>query len=355
MNRTSINYLSDDGEERDLHYIRSQESGHDDDKRRRTSSTSSTAIIYDVYDEWDEFIVRGAPESDFSPPSPPPRPPGIRPPPTPPSTPLLLFLPGPRSTPSPTSPRTSTPPVGLGFSPSPGGEQLLIEASIVRGGGGYGTGADKPPTGPAGHVVQETEDIVFFPTLRKWRINHLALQASGVSPGQAPTARCPICRIRRLDIAELQPEPQPQPQPAGGPSRGEEESEYADELELERAVVLFCGHMFGRECLTAWLKCNDGTGQEYVCPACREDVCYASNGRADGCDHYVSGVYVDRCGGILRVPATRDEGGRVPDRCDRCRALEWTSRAARARVRGGGETVSDCSVGWGNRDVADGI
>ncbi|EJT76636.1 hypothetical protein GGTG_06553 [Gaeumannomyces tritici R3-111a-1] len=194
-----------------------------------------------------------------------------------------------------------------------------------------------PP--PVRDITQPAEEIAYLPSLRRWLLDSHTLQAMGAPTGPTPFAKCSICRLARLDIAELRPPPALPHGPAALPSEEEEEEEEDDDDDdHERAVVLFCGHMFGRKCLTSWLTSQLGSGGEYGCPVCKANVCYGSWGRADGCSHHVPGLDIDDCGGVLAVPRTRDEGGRLPDRCDRCRVMH-----------------DPAVVGWGNRDVADGI
>ena len=92
----------------------------------------------------------------------------------------------------------------------------------------------------------------------------------------------------------------------------------------EFAVVLPCGHMIGLGCLK---ECNRIRWENELpcrCPTCNFELRYR------GCYDTIQGILApaEEHHVLGRVPPTVPEGGQVPMRCNRCRAVE-VKRSAR--------------------------
>lgn len=75
----------------------------------------------------------------------------------------------------------------------------------------------------------------------------------------------------------------------------------------EQPALLPCGHFFGYECLSHWLKTKP------QCPLCRFDLKY------ELCNHYVTPRLIPSMEFLKGMPKTILEGGMIPDQCTTCR------------------------------------
>jgi Ring finger domain len=72
---------------------------------------------------------------------------------------------------------------------------------------------------------------------------------------------------------------------------------------VENAVMLPCGHVFGRECIGRWLE---GASSHQDCPNCRRRMVYSE------CGHHVRPVEIERKPRVVRE-------GEMPGKCGICR------------------------------------
>ncbi|KAI6372876.1 hypothetical protein MCOR25_003613 [Pyricularia grisea] len=132
-------------------------------------------------------------------------------------------------------------------------------------------------------------DFTFFPELRRW-VQKRESSSDRSASTQHPRAKCGICKASNLEIRELGQ--------FDGSTTGEE---------TEKAMVLPCGHMFGKDCLASWRSANQDS---FSCPTCRSSLVFNS------CKHTVPGLIL---GTAVDVPLTIPEGGRIPTYCNDCR------------------------------------
>ncbi|TLS25680.1 hypothetical protein PpBr36_07965 [Pyricularia pennisetigena] len=133
-------------------------------------------------------------------------------------------------------------------------------------------------------------DFSFFPELRRWVQKH-GSSWDRLASTHPPRAKCEICKASNLEIREL----------------GNIISSSTTGDETEKATVLPCGHMFGKDCLASWRSANE---DGFSCPTCRSSLIFSS------CGHTVPGLTVGR---TADVPLTSPEGGRIPTHCNDCR------------------------------------
>lgn len=85
-----------------------------------------------------------------------------------------------------------------------------------------------------------------------------------------------------------------------------------------RASILACGHIFGDNCITKYLKkCEKKEGRVPNCPTCRATLQHAE------CSHACLGIPVPNCPTQLStVLPTLSEGGKVAELCCMCELAE---------------------------------
>lgn len=94
-------------------------------------------------------------------------------------------------------------------------------------------------------------DFTFFPELRRW-VQKRESSSDRSASTQHPRAKCGICKASNLEIRELGQ--------FDGSTTGDE---------TEKAMVLPCGHMFGKDCLASWRSANQDS---FSCPTCRSSL-----------------------------------------------------------------------------------
>ncbi|KAL1852828.1 hypothetical protein VTK73DRAFT_9126 [Phialemonium thermophilum] len=121
--------------------------------------------------------------------------------------------------------------------------------------------------------------------------------------GPRPRAVCVICLMSKLRI------------------RGLDQSGSKEDMEY--AIVLPCGHMFGVTCFMKARRDRFARDMPFPCPLCKCDLEFLE------CRHAVHGILAPAHDHqpLDRVPPTLPEGGKVPLRCNQCRAAEVASLA----------------------------
>lgn len=161
---------------------------------------------------------------------------------------------------------------------------LSSRSSTTSRTGSPTTAASQEPS-PA---MAEDNGTWYWPTVREY-INNGGYEA-GLARIQV---RCPICRD------EL-------------PVRGVEPSKKL--LQQKEGVVIGCGHIFCRPCLTEWFR------QQRTCPACRESM------ECQACEAQARWVAIPKDNDDLgELPPTKSErpGKELPSMCVRCEARRW--------------------------------
>ncbi|KAH6606956.1 hypothetical protein Trco_006109 [Trichoderma cornu-damae] len=141
-----------------------------------------------------------------------------------------------------------------------------------------------------------TVEDSYWPTVRQY-INNGGHEGA---KGARTKAVCPICRD------EL-------------PVRGLDPSQEL--LQHEGGVVIGCGHIFCRSCLTQTFRAQNEEQRKRSCPVCRAEM------ECQRCGLQGRAIDIPKAHGNAsdfdQLPRTVPEGGNQPDHCVRCEARDW--------------------------------
>ncbi|KAI0850297.1 hypothetical protein F5Y00DRAFT_233047 [Daldinia vernicosa] len=147
------------------------------------------------------------------------------------------------------------------------------------------------------------------------------LDTQGDTEGVAIESVCGICQENKLDISKSAREFTSSIEPPE--EHLQLHRNFVDYLkhDIERTVVLACGHVFGDRCIRGLLA----QGSDLVCPSCGFRMAY------QGCGHAIAPALIQVEGNNpIRdtFPLTIPEGARDPQNCMECR---W--RHIRSHIR----------------------
>ncbi|RFU75711.1 hypothetical protein TARUN_6470 [Trichoderma arundinaceum] len=204
----------------------------------------------------------------------------------------------------PTTRPTRSPRPGNRFSPSSdssSASEIIVAATRRPRGTLTRRGAlRRPKKQPAGDVALPASPAAvednYWPTVRQYINNG----GHGGTNQARIKVSCPICRDE-LPVRGLDPSP--------------------ELLQHEGGVVIGCGHIFCRTCLTQTFRAQGEEARKRSCPVCRAEM------ECQRCGLQGRAVDIPKAHGnahdFEELPRTVPEGGDQPANCFRCEARDW--------------------------------